>query len=101
MCFRTCDSLYLQATSQELDPYFVEDVEAAMMGKTSNEVLRESCRRGSLFMVNKAIGLGAKDWNYGLWGACEGGHLSCVEKMVGLGATRWNGGLWHACILKG
>jgi len=70
MCFRTCDSLYLQVASQDLDPYFVEDVEAAKVGKTINEVLRESCRRGSLFMVNKAIGLGAKDWNYGLWGAC-------------------------------
>ena len=90
MCFRICDSLYLQVTSQDLDPYIVEDVEEAMMGKTSNEVLRESCRRGSLFMVNKAIDLGANDWNEGLWGACYGGHLSCVEKMVELGATNTN-----------
>ncbi len=36
------------------------------------------------------IGLGAKDWNEGLWGACYGGHLSCVEKMVELGATNTN-----------
>ncbi len=57
-------------TSQDLDPYIVEDVEAAVVGKTSNEVLRESCRRGSLFMANKAIGLGANDWSRGLWNAC-------------------------------
>ena len=98
ICFRECDASYLETGNYHtcIDPVALEDVEAAFR-LAKNSILEQSCKNGSVFLVNKAIEKGATAWNLGLWGACRGGHRELVDLMIEKGATEWNYGLQGAC----
>ncbi len=93
--FRVCDAVLLDMCGTKCASITLDDIEGLLLTDSPNEILKDSCEQGSMFIVRKAIERGATNWNLGLWGACKG-HLEIANLMIEKGATNWDRGVGYA-----